>query len=76
MFQDLRFALRALVRQPLFASISVLTLALGIGATGAIFTAVNAVLLRSLPYPEPSELYSLRTAMTDGRVTGGQVSPA
>ena len=76
MLQDLRFALRTLAGQPSFAVVAVVTLALGIGATSAIFTAVNAVLLRSLPFPDPGELYSLRTEMTDGRVTGGLISPA
>lgn len=76
MLQDLRFALRTLAGQPSFALVAVLTLALGIGATSAIFTAVNAVLLRGLPFPNPTQLYSLRTAMTDGRVTGGQTSVA
>lgn len=76
MLQDLRFTLRTLAGQPSFAVVAILTLALGIGATSAIFTAVNAVLLRSLPFPSPHQLYSLRTEMTDGRVTGGLVSPA
>ena len=76
MFQDLRFALRTLAGQPSFTVVAILTLALGIGATSAIFTAVNAILLRGLPFPQPSQLYSLKTAMTDGRVTGGQVSVA
>lgn len=74
MLQDLRFTLRSLVAQPSFALIAIATLALGIGATAAIFTAVNAVLLRGLPFHEPGELYSLHTEMTDGRATGGQVS--
>ena len=76
MLQDLRFALRTLAGQRSFALIAVGTLALGIGATAAIFTAVNAVLLRGLPFHQPSQLYSLRTEMTDGRATGGQVSLA
>jgi predicted permease len=72
--QDIKVALRAFSRSPGFAFTAIATLALGIGATTAIFTALSAVLLKPLPYPQPENLYSIRTALTDGRVTTGLLS--
>ena len=56
-FDDVRYAIRQFLHAPGFTATAVLTLALGIGATTAIFTLVHAVLLRSLPVSKPSELY-------------------
>jgi putative ABC transport system permease protein len=74
LLQDLRFALRSFRRAPAFPLAAIATLALGIGATTAIFSTLNAVLLKPLAYPKAEDLYNIRTTLTDGRVTTGMLS--
>src|SRR6476620_6163778 len=59
LFQDLRYAVRTMLGKPGFTLIAVITLALGIGGSTAIFTVVDAALLRGLPYKSPDRLYHL-----------------
>jgi predicted permease len=67
---DIQFAVRQFVSQPLHSAVAVVTLALGIGATTAIFSIVNAVLLEPLPYREPDRLFALRSMDSNGLPTG------
>jgi len=76
LWQDLRFGARALGRTPAFAAIAIITLALGIGANAAIFSVVNAVLLRPLPWGEPDRavmIWSKWTAFDKTWVATGEV---
>ncbi|HEV3058462.1 MAG TPA: ABC transporter permease [Vicinamibacterales bacterium] len=74
--QDLRSAVRKLSAAPAFTLAAVATLAIGIGATTAIFSTVNAALLRPLPFTHPEDLIALRTRYADGRVTTGLIAAA
>ena len=64
--QDLRFALRQLIRNPTLTVIAILVLGVGIGATTALFSVVDAVVLEPLPFPEPEELVRLQELTPDG----------
>ncbi len=78
MFQDLRFGVRMLLKNPAFTLAAVLSLAIGIGATSAIFSVVNGVVLRPLPYREPEQLVRLwhskpQVGLTQMPISGGNV---
>lgn len=75
LLQDVRLAFRSLRKSPAFSCAAIATIALGIGATTAIFSAMNAALLRPLPFPQSENLYTLRTTITTGRITSGLMAP-
>src|SRR5258706_3549077 len=70
LFQDLRFAVRMLVKDRWFTLAAASALALGIGANATVFTLVNAVLLRGLPFEEPDRIMALRTQTLKGQGAG------
>lgn len=72
---DVRHAVRALIKSPVFTAVTVLTLALGIGANSAIFSLVNAVLLRPLGYQEPERLMMIHEIIPESKVPRFGVSP-
>src|SRR5450755_4033643 len=70
MLHDLRYALRTLRRSPGFALVAILSLALGIGANSAIFSLANAILLRPMSVPQPSQIIAVQSQMR-GEAAGG-----
>ncbi len=68
LWQNLRYTIRVLAKNPDFTTVAILSLALGIGANTAIFTLINALLLRDLPVREPERLVQLVAARPDGKV--------
>jgi hypothetical protein len=74
--RDVLYALRQMRKSPGFATVVVLTLALGIGATTAIFTLVYSTLVRPLPFPEDQRIVAIHDARLQGQSTGGLMSLA
>src|ERR1700730_7257662 len=75
LLQDFRYALRQLRKNPLFTAVAVVTLALGIAANTTIFSVVNAVLLKRLPFPEPDRLVTLWGVNPSRGWTDNPISP-
>ena len=71
MLRELQFAIRMLLKQPGFSLIAILTLALGIGATSAVFSLIQGVLLTPPPYKKPEQLVLLPATRRDGQKMNG-----
>jgi hypothetical protein len=74
LFKDIRYGIRTLFKHPGFTAIVVVTLAVGIGASSAIFSVVNTVLLRPLAYPQAERIVAIQALGRDGKRV--QISPA
>src|SRR6266545_1207060 len=74
--QHLRHVLRRLGRSPMFTLVSVLTIAIGVGANSVIFSVVNGILLKPLPYPQPEALVSLWQTSPNLNLKELELSPA
>jgi hypothetical protein len=73
--QDIVYALRGMRREKIVTAVAILVLALGIGSTVTVFTLVNGMLLRALPYPEPQRLVYVEETTHDGRLSGAMAYP-
>src|SRR4051812_10113312 len=70
MLNDLRYALRVIAKDRWYSAVAVIALSLGIGLNATVFTLVNAVLIRGLPYEDSASLYTLNSARQNGSVDG------